>query len=500
MTNHAIPGLFLLFALTATAQAFEPFDYKKVPTPGIDQRKNARFEPLVETLTGIASNDNIPEINRAKLLAAARAISPLNKNAFYTEYLLSIGDKPGEIPPIPEDRVPDVLEPYLKELGTLLGAGEFITFVNEATKFDPSAPPRLSNSSDPFADESDSVPATESSVNTCGLLTMEGCREITCRSSIISGKTFKFRPAELNSEYFMSAFRESLKYIALTGTEGLIGRQVDFLTDAELTDEEGPSGALACAVLTEAVAGNFKVDSLVAFSGDVNADGTVQPLDDQKERLTASPDSLYHVVVIPKADRYSLDDILLLHGPAIFYTTQIFEVGTLNQAVEIGKKTRPENINQSLKTFYQVQQVLKQPDGRKYLRNSHVKKRLSEVIKLTPNHLSAQQLIKVSKGIYPRHLSLQASFEIVFEALKPVIEDDGIDQYGKLDPEGFEKLKRYRDRLDPSLEKLAGATFSFETSGRIGTDSGNERARVTQNLKEELNAVSRNVRIRERMM
>ncbi|MDF1813918.1 MAG: hypothetical protein P1V20_17075, partial [Verrucomicrobiales bacterium] len=211
-------------------------------------------------------------------------------------------------------------------------------------------------------------------------------------------------------------------------------------------------------------------------------------------------DSLYHVVVIPKADRYSLDDILLLHGPAIFYTTQIFEVGTLNQAVEISKKARSKNINQSLKTFYQVQQVLKQPDGRKYLQNSHVKKRLSEVLKLTPNHLSAQQLVKVSKGIYPRHLSLQASFEIVFEALKPVIEDDGIDQYGKLDPEGFEKLKRYRDRLDPSLEKLAGATFSFETSGRIGTDSGNERARVTQNLKEELNAVSRNVKIRERMM
>ncbi|MDF1816717.1 MAG: hypothetical protein P1V20_31230, partial [Verrucomicrobiales bacterium] len=289
MINHAIPGVVLLFVLNTSARAFEPFDYQKVPSPGIVQRESARFEPLVETLTGIASNENIPETNRAKLLAAARAISPLNKSAFYTEYLLSIGDTPGEIPPIEKDRVTDVLEPYLRELRALPAAGEFITFVNDATKFDQSSQPRSTDSSDPFADESDSVPAAESSVNTCGLLTMEGCREITCRSSIISGKTFKFKPGALNSDYFMSAFRESLKYIAITSTEGLIGRQVDFLTDAELTDEEGPSGALACAVLTEAVAGNFKVDSLVAFSGDVNADGTVQPLDDQKERLTASP-------------------------------------------------------------------------------------------------------------------------------------------------------------------------------------------------------------------
>ena len=500
MKKFASLVVILLFILSSLCRGFEPYDYQKVPFPD-NKDLEFRLMSLVELLTDIAAIADLPETNRAGILAAARRISPLNKRAFSLEYQLSIGQK---LPPtsISKPMVNSFMNPHLTTLAAIPGTEEYVVFLKNALDFDqsmksPVAEPSSSVVPDPFVDEPAKVTASE---NSCGLLGMDGCIMVKSESRYIDGMKFQFVPDSLKSDIFMSAYRESLKFLALTSSAGLEGKRIDFRVNKKLEEDEGPAGALACAVLTKAVADNFEVDSRVAFAGDVNADGTVQPLDDQRERLLADPESLYRIIVIPKADRFAADDLLLLDGPETFWKTQVLEVSTLAEAVEIASTSRSSKLSQALNQFAEIQEVLNKQGGAKFINNSHVRKRLQSVMQLAPNHISARQLNMASRYQLPNYISLQGSLELIFDALDPVIEKGKIDAYGRLDSRAFEILKRHRKRLDPSLQKLTAATFSFETNGRLGGNNRNERERVQQNLKEEINAISRNVNIREKMM
>ena len=490
MKFSKIIGVVLLFSGLTPAIGFEAYDYKKVPSfPNLEEDYEFKLMSLVEILTDIALIEDLPDLKRAHILAAARRISPMNRRAFYAEYQLSIGLRPTGTSPIRKEMISSALQIHFVNLEKIPGTKNYVEFLKAASDLNAvSVPVQTTVVTEPVSN------------NTCGLLTHNGCVSLGCLKERVSGSNFQFTVGNLKSGIFLSAYRESIKYLALKNTRNLSGVRLNFMIDAELTPEEGPAAALACAVLTEAAAKNLRIDPRVALAGDVNADGSVQPLGDQVDRLMADAGSLYKITVIPKADQGFANDILLLHGPWFFSKTQLVGVGKLSEAVDIASQKKSPGVSQALSIFAEVQKVLNGPEGRKFLTNSHVRKRLVRVLELMPDHLSARQLNRASMGNYPKTLSLVGSFEIIFKALKPAIKKGQIDQNAKLDPEALVELKRYRKRLDPTLKKLVDATFAFETSGRVGGQSSIERARVKQRLKEELNAISRNIKIRERMM
>ena len=475
--------------------AFEPYDYKTVPFPKGITDFESRVPGLVDTLTDIAIGGDLPEDQEARFLAAARRISPLNRRAFTAEYEKKIGAPHSESRKIAGAQIKLLLEPHLAALSEINGAEEFRDFLAESLDLAELGSPNKSGSSG-------GSPAVVAE-GTIGFLSMDGPRKVKAvlRSGEGSG-SFMFAPGGLDSRIFLSAYREAVKFIGLSRGSELVGKSIEFSLDkAVKVKSEGPGAALACAVLTEALSKKLSLEKDTALMGDVNADGTVQPVEDLRERLSSESRSLEKVIIVPKADQFAGNDILLLEGPRVFYKTQLFTVETLSEAVDLGTSRRKDKQKQAIALFTEIQNVLNKPGGAKFITNSHVRRRLQKVLQLAPNHLSAKQLALASQKKYPVRLSLTASLELIFDAIEPIFKDSGeIDSYKKVDEEGIKILSRYRSRIDPALKKLTDAVFTFQNAGRVGSNTANERARVSQRLKEELSRVRRDYRIRERLM
>lgn len=499
------PFASALLGISLTASflsAFEPLYHGNVPcSDAVIESFQARSSDFPTILSRIAVTRGLSDAQSSEILAAARRISPLDRTAFLTEYQLSIGHRPTEVKGFPESEdLSAIVAPYLEKVRSISGSTPFIEFLTDAiTKEVESAEEPSKIPENPFAPPEEEK-EDELFEQSCHFLTSEGCTPLMASGAPSSNGHFQYLPGNLNSELFRSAYRESLKHLAIRHVAELEGLLITFQTDSRIEEDDGPAAALASAVLTRAIAEKIELDESISYFGDVNADGTVQPVDGMVKRLIENPGTLCHIVVIPKADLFQADDLLLLNGPDTFIKTQLVAVEDLDAALSFGGKTQSDSTDQAIKLFDEIQGVLQRPGGEKLITNSHVRTRLKKVVELMPEHISARQLLLLSLNRAPRQLSLSASIDLIFEALDPVIEKGEIDMYGHLDPDSYATLNRFKDRLDPSLSELTMAVIQFETSGRLGSNSRSERARLSQRLKEKINAMSRNVRVREKMM
>ena len=78
---------------------------------------------------------------RARLLAAARRISPLNKTVFLVEYRLSIGKEPQGLTAVPGDRINATLDPYIQRISGKPGSSDFLQYISETISASSSANP-----------------------------------------------------------------------------------------------------------------------------------------------------------------------------------------------------------------------------------------------------------------------------------------------------------------------------------------------------------------------
>lgn len=487
---------------TSFLTAFEPLYHGNVPcSDEVIESIESGSSDFPTILSRIAVSDGLSDAQSSEILAAARRIAPLDRTAFLTEYQLTIGHRPTEVKGYPRDEdLKAIVAPYLENLRSVSGSAPFIEFLTDALAREVELDGKASKIPvDPFA-PTEAEMGSDVFEQSCHFLTSGGCTPLTARGDASSNGHFQYLPGNLNSELFRSAYRESLKHLAIRHVADLEGLLISFQTDSRVEEEDGPAAALASAVLTRAIAEKTELDESISYFGDVNADGTVQPVDGMVKRLMENPGTLCQIVVIPEADLFQAEDLLLLNGPDTFIKTQLIAVEDLDAAMSFGGKIRSDSTDQAIKLFDEIQRVLQRPGGEKLITNSHVRMRLKKVVKLMPEHVSARQLLLLSLNRPPRQLSLSASIDLIFEALDPVIEKGEIDMYGHLDPDSYATLNRFNNRLDPSLAELTMAVIQFETSGRLGSNSRAERARLSQRLKEQINAMSRNVRVREKMM
>ena len=290
------------------------------------------------------------DFQRAKLLAAARRVSPLNKEVFLIEYNLTLGKKSPGIDPIPRESVNRTLAPYLQLLSGKPNSTEFFNYISTTIDHD--------------------AASSQLKRKRVYRVTDRGYSKLSADFGPIEVSRFEFVPNSIDSRNFVSAYRESLKFLSLQNEAKLSGWRIEF-TD-ELETAGGKSEALPCAVLTKAFLDQIELDSEVAYIGDVNADGSVQPIGDLYSKLEGRDIVFSKVTIIPKGDLSSLSDILILVGPKIFASTQLFSVSRLDEAIELGKKSRTAQLNESMTLFSEIQKSLKAPNGGKSIYTSEV--------------------------------------------------------------------------------------------------------------------------------
>jgi hypothetical protein len=206
-------------------------------------------------------------------------------------------------------------------------------------------------------------------------------------------------------------------------------------------------------------------------TGDMNADGTVQPVGGVDAKIRGAAKRDCDIVAIPKENEVVISDLLLTAGPKEIAKIQIFRIDTFDQALSLSAphEQRAENLRTAIDQFAEIQKVLERPNGISFLKNSHVTQRLRTVLELAPNHLSARYLLLKGIGREPANLSLMGSLQEIDRAAAPLIRairqgkfearesDLDTDEFG----DAATNLRLVRKHLDRRTWKCADAILDY---------------------------------------
>ncbi len=259
------------------------------------------------------------------------------------------------------------------------------------------------------------------------------------------------------------------------------GAAVEIGFAEKYSTKDGPSAAVACALLGESILTGVELDRDFAVTGDMNADGEVQPVGGVAGKIRGAINSDLSIIAIPASSLNVLSDSAAMGDFETFRDIQIFSVSTFEEALAIAKAEdlRDAEMSESLRTFEEVQEVLSQDGGERWLANPHVHERLRKVISLTPNHQSATFLLLQGLGQAPQSLSLSGSFLEIYKAVRPVREALETGEIPE-DTEGLSHsmfdLRRIRPKLDPRTRGCADALEDFSSTIKQVGDTDLERA------------------------
>jgi hypothetical protein len=175
--------------------------------------------------------------------------------------------------------------------------------------------------------------------------------------------------------------------------------------------KDGPSAAVACALLLDTLINNTKMDPKFAVTGDINADLKVQPVGGVPSKIRGATKDGCTVVAIPAANRTAIEDMIILDGIRPLAKIQIFTLDHFDQARQLSLEDRDPALQQSIDDFAILQAGATPAADRKAL--------LQGILERTPNHLSAELILR---GPGRTKLSLVGSFQALDRSFGPFVE------------------------------------------------------------------------------
>ncbi|MDB6135668.1 MAG: ATP-dependent protease La [Verrucomicrobiales bacterium] len=272
------------------------------------------------------------------------------------------------------------------------------------------------------------------------------------------------------------------------------GHRIELAFEDKFVPKDGPSAAVACALLLDSMFGNWEIDPTVAFTGDLNADGSVQPIGGVGGKIRGATKAGCMRVAVPVKNSADVGDVLLAEGPEPLARINILSIDTLDSAIALARKTpagaaapapapaaakgaaAPAAATATalavtgtpLQLFAEVRRVLL-PNNKwnaNGLRDRNVVIRLKEILRQQPNDLSARYLLAAATNTAPARMTLRGSIEtldqIAFNVFQ-AIRSKNADQMTKIKSDQIGdavfKLKRIRTRMDtrvvPTIDALA---------------------------------------------
>ncbi|MDF1755799.1 MAG: hypothetical protein P1U89_23620 [Verrucomicrobiales bacterium] len=174
--------------------------------------------------------------------------------------------------------------------------------------------------------------------------------------------------------------------------------------------KDGPSAAVATALLMESLITGTNLDPAFAVTGDMNAAGDVQPIGGVAAKLRGAAKGGAQIVAIPEKNRVRALDLLLTDGVSPLLATQIFTIKNFEQAFKLAAENRSENLEKAITLFSEIQRSRR-------LSNPSTIAKLAKVVELAPNHLSARILWMKAQNRVPVTLSIVGSLEEIDKVL-----------------------------------------------------------------------------------
>lgn len=209
------------------------------------------------------------------------------------------------------------------------------------------------------------------------------------------------------------ALHEVSKFSQLRHNGWPAGHLIEIGFEDKYIAKDGPSAAVACALLLEAAISGKKWDPAFAVTGDMNANGSVQPIGGVQAKIRGATKGACKIVGVPVKNEKAVADILVLDGPAPLVGITIFGIKTFEEAMLLANLERPQALQNTLTDFDNMRAVMMR-DPRQIaplLRTPQAAQRLQNLLTAAPNCYSAKYLLLWLQGRGPRSLSIGGSIE-----------------------------------------------------------------------------------------
>jgi hypothetical protein len=275
------------------------------------------------------------------------------------------------------------------------------------------------------------------------------------------------------------ALEEVVKFTQVNHGGWPKGYQIELSFADKYSNKDGPSAAVACALLLHSLISGQELDSTFAVTGDMNADGSVQPIGGVAAKIRGATKSHCKLIGIPSKNESALSDVLMTDGPAPFASIQIFSIEKFSDAEALAVAVKPDKTATSIAEMSRVQDVLMRNPAQMgaWLKNQHVIAKLQQVLQDTPNHLSAKYLLMYATGRVPQTLSLVGSLTVIDDTAGDLIgaikanKGDAFDSMGKSSiGSTLTRLQTLRARCDVRARPYADAIVNFGTAVKEALD------------------------------
>lgn len=245
---------------------------------------------------------------------------------------------------------------------------------------------------------------------------------------------------------------------------------IEFAFEDKYGDKDGPSAAVACALMLDTLRTGNEIDPNFAVTGDMNADGSVQPVGGVPDKIRGAANRSCTYVAVPINAEKSLSDALLMDGPKPFWEIQVFTIATFDDALALASTKKSAQLQEALTKFAEVQKVLTATPNPALLKNPKVQERLRAVLAAAPNCVSAKMMLAYGMDRMAKTLSLGGSLDQIGKAASTLMKHTKSPK-----PTGVEadmlattlsELTRIRIKLDPRTIPFADSIKDFGTEFR----------------------------------
>ena len=220
-----------------------------------------------------------------------------------------------------------------------------------------------------------------------------------------------FRFNQKVGEDMTKALTEVIKHSVVKRGELPRGMRVDFAFEDKYGGKDGPSAAVACALMLDSLRTGAEIDGSFAVTGDLNADGSVQPVGGVPAKIHGAANRSCSYVAVPISAEKELTDSVLMEGPAALWEIQVFTIKTFEEALALSSTKKSTELTEAIAKFAEVQKVMQAQKSPTLLANPKVQERLVAILKAAPNCFSAKLMLAYGSGKLPKQLSLAGSLQ-----------------------------------------------------------------------------------------
>lgn len=299
-----------------------------------------------------------------------------------------------------------------------------------------------------------------------------------------------------------AALNEVQKCLAVRHGRWPSGFDVEIAFEDRYSGKDGPSAAVACALLVDALISGRPLDPRVAVTGDMNADGAVQPVGGVAAKIRGAAARDCDLVGIPYRNASTVSDLLILDGPGPLYETQIFALKSIDEAIDIAAAARRPDLQKAIGAFAEIRDVLARNSRQAYqvLRHPATQAKLRAIVSVAPNHLSAHLLMLYGQDRAPKTLSLAGSLGYLERTAAVLIDAARSGRFtsdSNLEPDrigdAVSEMRSIRRSLDHRIWPYADALEGFGTLLRKLVNSPPSSAAAKNKLAEEIVAAARRI-------